>query len=158
MAGNGRGMARKTAKENPERSQKATGTRRAAAKAGTPSTSRTKTSAGKEAEEKKDAAKKTSRRKSAKPGAELLEVAADAVVKEQCTELANGLAAAARKGNASCAKMLVTLAERIRIQKEGANAKETRSAANLLASEPDWREVPEGNSQADCCANNTATE
>jgi predicted methyltransferase MtxX (methanogen marker protein 4) len=155
MAGNGKGMATEIGKENQERSTKESGTRRAAAKKSTPSTRKKETNAGKEAEEKKAKAKKTSDRKSAKPGADLLENAADAVVKDQCEKLAQGLADAAKKGNASCAKMLVTLAERVRIQKEAAKARIGRSAANLLSSEPDWPGVPEADSQAGSGAKET---
>ena len=148
MAGNGRGMVRKAEKENRERSNKASGTRRAAAKTSTPSTRKAETSAGEKAEKKKPTAKAAADQATAKPGADLLEAAADAVVKERCNELAHGLAEAAKKGNASCAKMLLGLAERVRTQKEGADAKEGRSAANLLASEPDWPGAQGSNSQS----------
>jgi len=141
-------MVRKAEKENREGSNKASGTRRAAAKTSTPSTRKAETSAGKKAEKKKPNAKAAADKATAKPGADLLEAAADAVVKERCKELADGLAEAAKKGNASCAKMLLGLAERVRTQKEGADAKEGRSAANLLASEPDWPGAQESNSQS----------
>jgi hypothetical protein len=158
MAGNGREMARKTGIKNQERSNKASETRRAAAKSGTPSTSKKETNTGKEAEEKKARGKEASGRRSAKPGADLLEDAADAVVSNQCQQLAKALMNAAKKGNASCAKVLVTLTEKVRIQKEGANKKKGRSAANLLASEPDWPGVLETDSQAGSGAIETKTQ
>ncbi len=94
---------------------------------------------------------------SEKPGADLLENAAEVVVSTQCEELARGLMKAAKEGNASCAKMLVELTEKVRIQK-GANAKKGRSAANLLASEAEWTGVEEAGSQAGSSANEAMTQ
>jgi hypothetical protein len=154
MAGNGRGMATERQKENQKRSTKASGTRRAAAKTGTPSTRKKPTSKVKEgAKEKTDADLA-----SAKPGAGLLEDAADAVVKKQCEALAKGLMKAAIKGNASCAKMLVTLTEKVRTQKEVAKEGQGRSAANLLASEPEWQGAQEADSEVGSGANETETK
>ena len=148
MAGNGEGMATKTRKENQEGSTKRSRIRRAAAKAGIPSMSEAGPNAENGAKKKKikraktetGEAKITADQNPEKPGADLLENAAEAVVSKRCEELAIGLMDAAKSGNASCAKMLVTLTERVRIQKTSKRGN-GRSAANLLLSEPDWLKV-----------------
>lgn len=150
-------MATKTRKENQKRSDKGSSTRRAAARTSAPSTRKTETSAEKKAAKKKPEAKTAADQTSEKPGADLLENAAEVVVSTQCEELARGLMKAAKEGNASCAKMLVELTEKVRIQK-GANAKKGRSAANLLASEAEWTGVEEAGSQAGSSANEAMTQ
>jgi hypothetical protein len=149
---------------NQRKPNQAIGTRRAAAKTSAPPRSKAETGEEKEAKKKEEKEARKNAEEEARekevdakaaagetleePGAGLLEDAADTVVASRCTELANALMDAAVKGNASCAKVLVTLTERVRIQKKAGKGTKGPSAAQLAASEPDWLEAPEAGSEA----------
>jgi hypothetical protein len=88
--------------------------------------------------------KKAVRVKKTGRGASLLSEAAGKALEENSGKITKSLVDSAIKGNASSAKLLVSLAERSPNDKKEKTKRQSRSLARKLATEPEWSDEDTG--------------